>query len=418
MSIQQRLKEIADAIREKEKSNSSIQAIQFAQRILDIPLSHQPDGTQEISVTSNDINIGNVSGGGSATNGMTVTVSAIPISYNIFEGWNEDEKIVSKDKKYTFKVEKSRELKAIFQKFAFQNKQYQGTFPISRIWYDITYAQSKYVAVNYGKTGSVCFSQDLQNWTYVDVPAPYNEGNLIGITYGNGIFITYQASDYFTSSDAETWELHQDFKYISNITFVNGKFVALAGTNYQAKTVNIIATSSDGITWEQQTTDEAYWKHVSYGGGIYIISANSGYKYLYSYDLVNWTNQDISGTEGYPEVGYLAYGNGKFISLIPSSVSTYLYESSDGFTWKKMKQYSYGMANIKFGGGRFLCIPSYGNKNYIYCDDGENWIEFSPTYGSSYARLMALCYGNGKFVIPVHNFGSSTDNSNVFYYLI
>lgn len=80
----------------------------------DTPSGTLPDDVRTISVEPNDYKSGTVYGGGGVSKGMVVTVGANPIGRRNFFGWEENGGTVSEDAEYTFKVEKSRNLKAVF----------------------------------------------------------------------------------------------------------------------------------------------------------------------------------------------------------------------------------------------------------------------------------------------------------------
>ena len=90
MSVQEtKLTAIADAIRQKEGSTGPIPAGDFAARILALPEDSLPDNVRTITVTSSDPEMGTVSGGGVASDGMTVTVKAKPLEKFYFKEWRE-----------------------------------------------------------------------------------------------------------------------------------------------------------------------------------------------------------------------------------------------------------------------------------------------------------------------------------------
>lgn len=109
------LKAIADAIREKDNTTAAICACDFAKRIKDIPTGNSfPDDVCYISANSNIANGGTAIGGGYASKGMTVILNAENSPGYNFEGWKENEEIISINNQYTFTVTKNREFIAMF----------------------------------------------------------------------------------------------------------------------------------------------------------------------------------------------------------------------------------------------------------------------------------------------------------------
>lgn len=75
----------------------------------------QAVGNISIQVASNNNSLGTVSGGGSYSNGQSVTVHATPTAGNTFVNWTENGNVVSTNADYTFTASQNRELTANFQ---------------------------------------------------------------------------------------------------------------------------------------------------------------------------------------------------------------------------------------------------------------------------------------------------------------
>ena len=113
MSIQEeKLKAIADAIREKDGTTELIPANDFPERIRAI--SSVPDGLRTITLAADPPEGGTVSGGGVASDGMTVTVKAEAAEGYNSAGWQENGEDVSEEPEYTFTVTGDRSLVAAF----------------------------------------------------------------------------------------------------------------------------------------------------------------------------------------------------------------------------------------------------------------------------------------------------------------
>lgn len=117
MSIQEnKLKAIADAIREKEGSTEPIPANDFSARILAIPTGGGlPDDVRTITLTADPPEGGTATGGGMVQEGITVTVKAAASDGYNFTGWQENGEAVSEDENYTFTVDGNVELVAVFE---------------------------------------------------------------------------------------------------------------------------------------------------------------------------------------------------------------------------------------------------------------------------------------------------------------
>ena len=71
-------------------------------------------GQYTIAVSSSDSTKGTVSGGGQFSAGDACTLVATPISPNVFDGWYENNELVSSLPSYTFNVEGNREIIGVF----------------------------------------------------------------------------------------------------------------------------------------------------------------------------------------------------------------------------------------------------------------------------------------------------------------
>jgi len=106
------------------------------------------------------------------------------------------------------------------------------------------------------------------------------------------------------AASADAWEA---------VTYGNGLFVAVAGTN------GAVMTSPDGITWTPRTAAaDSDWVGVTYGNGLFVAVADTGTgnRVMTSPDGITWTSRnaavDIRGigvTAGDP------VGNGVFVAV-------------------------------------------------------------------------------------------------------
>lgn len=116
MSTQEvKLQAIADAIREKDGTTAPIPARDFPERIRAIETGGSlPDNVRTITLAADPPEGGTVSGGGVASDGMTVTVKAkAEAGYDAVD-WQENGQTVSKSTEYTFTVRTDRILVATF----------------------------------------------------------------------------------------------------------------------------------------------------------------------------------------------------------------------------------------------------------------------------------------------------------------
>jgi hypothetical protein len=178
-----------------------------------------------------------------------------------------------------------------------------------------------------------------------------------------------------------------------------GKFVVIADGS------NKIIYSTNGIDWTEATTlSNSAWRDVTYGNGKFVAisqfnSSNSGIiKVAYSTDnITNWIEKSINGSSWQK----IIYGNDKFVAISANSV----FYSNNGIDWteKELKNKNNGTASwsdIIYELGKFIVIGGYGvnNSNYTaYSTNGIDWSLVSPGLAMGYYQ-KEITYGNGKFV--------------------
>lgn len=212
-----------------------------------------------------------------------------------------------------------------------------GKLPFAGDWRGITYGDGKFVAVCYGRqdgkgTPDAVYSTDGINWTETTVGEVGD--NLEAVAYGNGKFVTFgyiagnngDRTGYY-STDGINWNT-TTLPYVpvstqyTDITFGNGKFVAMTRENY------CCVYSNDGITWNNmKMSSEQHWYAVTYGNdkfvavATYNVTADKASVCAYSTDGINWTEMSM------PKDAYwhdIVYGNGKFVA-IASTDAAYWY---------------------------------------------------------------------------------------------
>lgn len=194
MSVQEtKLKAIADAIREKEGTTAPIRANDFPSRILALETGGVPEGVYTITLSSSDESLGTVSGGGVASEGMTVVAKAAPVGGSKFKTWQESGEDVSSSAEYAFEVMRDRVLEALFEEFSLEWT--PSTLPISTSlvkWPSVTYGNGKFVAVAGSRYDKAAYSTDGINWSTSTLPS---SASWYSVTYGNGKFVAVASSN-------------------------------------------------------------------------------------------------------------------------------------------------------------------------------------------------------------------------------
>ena len=249
-------------------------------------------------------------------------------------------------------------------------------------------------------------------WNISSLPTGYNWQD---VTYGNGKFVAvaYYGPSYSTtnkyaySTDGTTWTLGT-FPTTANwwmVTYGNGVFVAVTYTSDYGVQSNKAVYSSDGINWTATTLPSvATWEALGYGNGKFValgVDADTGVaKAAYSSNGVTWTAGTISGIRG---MGDIVYGAGKFIAKTSAS-SVGAVSSSDGITWTAVTLPSGGYwfsGNVSYGNSKFIAT---GGENIAYSTNGTTWTLVALPGGYSSDNIA---FGDGKFILA----GYGTDIS-------
>jgi hypothetical protein len=225
------------------------------------------------------------------------------------------------------------------------------------------------------------------------------DGQWMDIDYGSGYWISIGQGKYgnFTkdiirSSNGKNWSTLSNvlpsIKGWSNIAFGTGRWVTLP--SYDTVSFPKGATSTDnGTTWNEidingrngtQYFPMTQFKKIVFNGSNrwVILGRDSSDRTLTSTDGVNWTgNAPLPTLGGASDYTTLEYGDNKWVTL--NNFGGGLYSppggaySTDGINWQTMSiptaQY---YVDLKYGNGRFIGLPSYGN-TYITSTNGTGW---------------------------------------------
>lgn len=191
----------------------------------------------------------------------------------------------------------------------------------------------------------------------------------------------------------------------------NGKYVAVSydladdWNIFNPNTNGHIATSIDGTNWTILALGEiSGLSAVAYGNNTFVAVGDNGYTLASMYGGEWKTTREtayINGSSSYLYFNDIAFGNGKFVAVSSSAISTSTY----GNLWSTKQVSSnenryitwYG---ITYGNGKFIAL---GNNNYMTSSpDGDTWT--TPKQVGTNMPNKAVVYGNNKF-IAVGNLG-------------
>ncbi len=168
-----------------------------------------------------------------------------------------------------------------------------------------------------GRMTAPYYSTDGINWTQGSTS--FNS-ILSDIAYGNGIYIAVNlgvisgtnivsTNQYLRSTDGINWSTYTLPNNTTNpsCVFGNGRFVVFDGS--------VTYVSTDGINWTSATLpsyiNNGGLYQISFGNGVFSVFSS------YSVDGLNWNqiNGEVSAFNILNSVGYITYGNGKFVSI-------------------------------------------------------------------------------------------------------
>lgn len=389
MSVSEGKAQIASAITDKGVQTSADASFDTMQaNILAIPAGGLPEDVCTIDVQASDPAGGTVSGGGVASSGMTVTVSADANSTHFFDGWKENGTTVSGEKVYTFPVSVNRALVADFVTPSYISGRdwFEVDMPSLESWENIACGNGKFVTAQHD-SNEVAYSIDGVNWETSTLPISAYWG---ASAYGNGKFVLLSASSdkaVAYSEDGISWNKstlpsHQAW---SGVAYGNGVFAAVANVTSTG------AYSTDGITWKPTSLPvSAQWNSIVYGDGKFVAIADKYNQAAYSEDGINWTKTTLPSDANWKSV---AYGNGEFIAIAYNSNKAAY--STNGITWRALTLPSTGNWRcIAYGDKKFVVL-GYASTQAIYRPDGGSWIATTMPSPSNWGFIS---YGNGKFV--------------------
>ncbi|NDV63142.1 hypothetical protein G0Q06_11820 [Puniceicoccales bacterium CK1056] len=243
------------------------------------------------------------------------------------------------------------------------------------------YGNGFYVLTTRGSSG-VLVSNDSINWDF------HNLGyDLLDISFGNGRFVAVGLNGtVITSSNGTTWATQTAFTKvdIQGVTYAEDQFVAVAWDGG-------IFSSADGLTWNIEVspvTNDLY--DVAYGAGLWV-AVGSETTIITSLNAIVWTDESDGhiANVGFHGVGY---GNGLW-AVVGSPNSNVLSGSGDGTWYPQTTGFSASHDAVAYAFGR-IWITSYDG-SILSSKDGVSWSsEGSPVS----VRLTGIEYLNGKLI--------------------
>lgn len=188
---------------------------------------------------------------------------------------------------------------------------------------------------------------------------------------------------------------------------------------------NVIAKSSDGVSWENITVaNSALYDGYSgnepfvFGDNGIVIYPSSAYYVSYSNasNITSWTRVSVGTGNAYQALTSAFYGGGKFVltyggGTYSSTHKCMIFTSSDGKVWSKYEIPNTTSSTELFGaylnGKYYVFIGGNTGKKFYTSDDAVDWTEHTSTVAFPSANSSSIhnivrvpaIYADNKYVI-------------------
>ena len=186
-----------------------------------------------------------------------------------------------------------------------------GALPASTMA-GLTYGNSILVAVGGTAQGATSTNGGV-SWTGRTLPT-LGSGTYIRVVYGAGTFVAVATTGVTaTSTNGITWvaggTIPGSLTNITDLTYGNGRFVAIAGGQFGAVSTVAAYSIDNGVTWTasaQGLTISQNWTRIRYGQGLFFAVASGSAIGASSPDGVVWTQRAMPATSNWSA---LIFGN-------------------------------------------------------------------------------------------------------------
>ncbi len=257
--------------------------------------------------------------------------------------------------------------------------------PIATNLNAICFAANQFVIV--GDGGTILTSASGTNWTLRTSPTA---NDLYSVVYANGLFVAVgDAGALITSSSGNSWTLRNSQlgsnALIEDITFGNGRFVAIATVFTGDFFDTAIITSVNGTTWAQLPSSFPVLNTVTFGNGQFLAG---GSQFAISNDGLAWSTYYLGSQITADD---LAFTNGKFLAADSNRI---LY-STNATNWVAAggATAASSLRALGFANGRGIAVGDIGQM--LASTNVTNWIAASS---GPVNHLEGMTCGRGIFV--------------------
>lgn len=241
------------------------------------------------------------------------------------------------------------------------------------------------ITVAVGRSGSINTSPNLSTWT--SRKGGYLQG-FSGLAFGAGKFVSADFDGILrTSQDSVAWTdafTMPGDAGLSDITFADGKFVAVASSSE-------ITQSANGSQWSapaRQFDGFPGVRGIRFLNGRWFLFGRNGL-IRSSTNLSNWTTSDVAPAE---EIQDMTFANGIHVAVgtngaIFTSVNGTAWEPQASGTTRTLNAVAYGNGRFVIGGGLTTVLTSING-----IDWSADGVQFPP------ANIQRLYFREGRFV--------------------
>jgi hypothetical protein len=309
--------------------------------------------TYTVSVSANPTNGGNVSGGGTYTEGQSCTVTATPNANYIFTNWTENGTVVSTNANYTFTVNANRNLVAHFS------------------YVPQTYTVS--VTANPTNGGTVSGGGTFIEGQTCTVTATAYSGFTFNNWTENGTVVSSNASYNFTVNANRNLVANFTANPVPTYTIsvsaspANGGNVSGGGTFEQGETCTVTATANSGYTFESWTENGT--EVSSNANYTFTVTGNRTLVAVFSADPVETytITASVEPVEGGTVYGAGTYEYGTEITLkvIPNENYTFKNWTENGIIVSEELEYTFTVTSDRNLVATLLYFDGMGEQTHI-----------------------------------------------------
>ncbi|NDV62864.1 hypothetical protein G0Q06_10415 [Puniceicoccales bacterium CK1056] len=305
-----------------------------------------------------------------------------------------------------------------------------SAFPTYTDFYDVTFAEGKFVATGYFYDETTEFwgvfiatSPDGVNWTRSTNGVPQTNVsdstpvylNMVRYDQDNAVWLGVgDRSVLMTSTDAVNWT--PTFPLGNSTTDFYGIGFSPEGRVMVGSRANVYFSEAGTTIWEQKFTGNYVTiSDIEFNGDLYVATGST---IMTSTDGLQWQTQ-LGGQPG-GTLANVVFGQGRWVAASRNNTSQIpLTTSIDGANWAFTPTLPEGFTDcqdIAFGNGIFVALPQSGTSSVITSTDGLTWTGRNHPWFDGKMSRVYITYDNGIFIahnVPVSTLQIATSTNGI-----